>query len=410
MTWLHRTLTICLSLLGAAYAARSLWLGFSLLQSLPFFDQWIFVLHYFKYLDGTLTWPEVFAQHNEHRIVTMRVVLFLDAALFRMDGVLPIAASYASLAAIAATIARFAVPHRSPEQVTAFFLALGLAWSTCQWIDLGWQFQLSFPFVHLFALLCLLALARAAGSNRWLAIALVADMLAVFSLGSGLFLIVPAAALLLWQRDVRSGLIFACFHVGLTGLYFIGFQRAPGVSYSLSFESALSIANFLGYPFVFTLHATLIGAFGIVAFAALAVRCWRTREAEDRATVVLLALCGFVVVEAAITAVTRQGVGGRYAPAAIVFWMALFAALWRTTGRAPRILILAIAVAALIWANDLRFEQFWREQATFLARVTDQARADLFDPAAMTRLSPFDWTVQFLRRLRDMKLGPFATD
>jgi hypothetical protein len=130
-------------------------------------------------LDGRFEWGGLFAQHNEHRIATTRIVLLADAILFRMRGLLPTTVMYASLAAIALTCGRLA-SRPGIERFTCTALALGVLWSTSQWGDLAWQFQLPFAFVHLFALVTLVAIWRANETNFavWMAIAVAADALA----------------------------------------------------------------------------------------------------------------------------------------------------------------------------------------------------------------------------------------
>jgi len=212
-----------LSAISLAYAGHCLWLGLSLANPMPYSDQWAFVDDYIGYLDGHYSWVDLFAQHNEHRIATTRIVLFADAILFGMRGLLPAAVVYASLAAMAA-VGAFLVSSRSNlERFTCFATALGLVWSSTQWQDLSWQFQIPFPFVHLFALMYFVAIWRASQSKffLWITIALAADALGVFSLGSGLVVIVPALLLALFLRAWRTAVLLTVFHSALVVLYFV---------------------------------------------------------------------------------------------------------------------------------------------------------------------------------------------
>jgi hypothetical protein len=101
-----------LAAISLAYAGRCLWLGLSLAQPMPVTDQWAFVHQYLNYLGGHFSWADLFAQHNEHRIATTRVVLFVDAILFGMRGLFPVVVTYASLAAMA-VIGAFLIGSRS---------------------------------------------------------------------------------------------------------------------------------------------------------------------------------------------------------------------------------------------------------------------------------------------------------
>jgi hypothetical protein len=412
---LRLALAVVLSAAGFGYAVHSLWLGLSLAHPMPLGDQWYVVRDYFDYLDGRYRWGGLFSQHNEHRLATTRIVLFADAILFRMRGLLPIVVMYASLAAIALTCARLA-SRQGIERFTCVALAFGLLWSTSQWADLAGQFQLQFTFVHLFALVTLVALWRANEANFavWMAVAVAADALAVFSLGGGLLLIAPALLLLAWLRASRAVWSFALFHAALVGLYFMGYERPPhSVLYSFDFVSVLATAaEFVGLPVV--KHQLFAGLLGIALLAILVAHIsYRAtvRAPIDPACCVLAALAVFVLCEALLVGYVRAnyGVGPRYATVSVVFWAALLAALWKMTQqKRARLLLPWMAAAAVVAANAPAFEAAWREQIAFLTRVTDEVRVGTFDPLAMRRLYELDWTSQAVARLRALQLGPFA--
>src|SRR6516164_2667626 len=134
-TMLPSALAIALFIIGVGYAVYSLWLGVTLTHPMPFGDQLVFVRDYFKYLHGTYAWSDLFSQHNEHRLVTTRIVLLADAMLFRMRGLLPIGGTYASLGTVALVGARLAA-QPGLDRLAASGFALGLLWSTSQWLNL----------------------------------------------------------------------------------------------------------------------------------------------------------------------------------------------------------------------------------------------------------------------------------
>jgi hypothetical protein len=156
-----------LSAISLAYAGHCLWLGLSLANPMPLGDQWGFVYEYFDYLDGHYSWVDLFSQHNEHRLATTRIVLFADAILFGMRGLFLVVVNYASLAAIAAIGACVVGSRSNVERFTCFAVALGLLWSSAQWLNFIWQFQIQFAFVHLFALTCLVALGAPTDQNSF---------------------------------------------------------------------------------------------------------------------------------------------------------------------------------------------------------------------------------------------------
>src|SRR5262249_33904377 len=203
----------------------------SLADPMPLNDQWAFVHDYLKYLDGHYSWADLFSLHNEHRVVTTRIVLFADAILFGMRGLLPVAVAYASMAAMAVISAFVVSSSSTPERFTCFAAALGLVWSSAQWPNFLFAFNLQNIFVHLFALACLVAVWCASRSRfyLWIAVALAADALCVFSLASGVFVIVPALLLALFLRTWRTLVLLALFHSTLVVLYFTGYHLNPDV-------------------------------------------------------------------------------------------------------------------------------------------------------------------------------------
>jgi hypothetical protein len=402
-----------LAAIALTYAARCLWLGLSLAQPMPLGDQWAFVLDYFRYLDGTYRFADLFAQHNEHRLVTTRLVLFADAIFFAMRGLFPVIVTYACLAATAAIGARLAARPAPSERFVCLALALGLLWSTSEWQDFAWQFEVQFALVHLFALVCLVATWRASERPRWIIVALLADALAVFSLGSGVVLIAPVLLLASWLRTWRTALVLAAVHAVLVVCYFIGYQRPAGTPpYPFDAMNFLYLAaQFIGLPF--GRYEEAFGALGLILAAAVTAHVsWRAfaRQACP-ACCVLAALALFVVLEGLIVAMARPwyDLGPRYAAMPVIFWGAIFGVIWRLTeGYRTRPLVPVMAVGAVIMMNAPPFAASWREQSAFLARAAAQTRAGTFDPHVMRRLCPLDFTEQAVRRLQALRLGPFA--
>jgi hypothetical protein len=411
----HVLSAVVLSALSLTYAGHCLWLGLSLANPMPFSDQWAFVDHYLQYLEGQYSWADLFSQHNEHRIATTRIVLFVDAILFGMRGLLPIAVTYASLAAMAAVGAFLVSSQSKLERFTCFAAALGLVWASTQWQDLGWQFNVQYPFVHLFALTCFIAVWRAGQTKffLWIMVALAADALSVFSLGSGLIVIVPALLLTLVLRAWRIAVLLTVFHSALVVLYFVGYQR-PSSSLPYYFDPITSlgiVAEFIGLAF--GKHEVIFGVLGLTLFAAVAGHISYlavVRRPAHPACYILGSLACFVVLEAAVVGYVRPGfgVGPRYATASVVFWAALLGLLWKLTEHLrTRSLVPIMAGGAIIAMNAPQFEASWREHVAFLSRVTAEVRRGELDSVWMERLCPRRCAVRPLRELQRLSLGPF---
>jgi hypothetical protein len=404
-----------LSAISLAYAGRCLWLGLSLVQPMPLTDQWAVVHQYLSYLDGHFSWADLFAQHNEHRLATTRVVLFADAILFGMRGLFPVALNYAILAAMA-VIGAFLVSSRSQlERFTCFAAALGLLWSFSRWVDFLWPFNIQYTLVHFFAFTCFVALFCASRSRffLWIAVALAADALGVFSLGSGLFVIMPALLLTLFLRTWRAAALLAAFHLALVVLYFVGYQRpASSLPYYFDPITFFSIvAEFIGLAF--GKHEVIFGVLGLTLFAVVAGHISYlavVRRPAHPACYILASLACFVILEAAVVGYVRPGfgIGPRYATASVVFWAALLGMLWKLTEHLrTRSLVPIMAGGAIIAMNAPQFEASWREHVAFLSRVTAEVRRGEFDSVWMERLCPRRCAVRPLRELQRLGIGPF---
>jgi len=382
---------------------------------MPHADQWAVVHDYFNYLDGRYSWADLFAQHNEHRIATARIVLLADAILFGMRGLFPVVVTYASLAAMAAVGALLISSPSNLARFTCFAAALGLAWSCAQWSDFAWQFQIPFTFVHFFAFVYFVAIWRASQSRflPWIAMALIADALCVYSLGSGIVVIVPGLLLTLFLRTWRAAMLLAVFHSALVVLYFTGYQQPPDLL-PHSFDPIQSlgiVAEFTGLAL--GKHEAVFGALGFTLFAVTLVHISylaAVRGPVHPACYVMASLGFFVVVEAAIVGYARSpyDVGPRYATASVVFWASLLGLLWKLAEHLrARPLVPVMAGGAIIAMNAPQFEASWREHAAFLSRVTAEARRGDFNTVWMERLCPQGCAVQPLRELQRLRIGPF---
>jgi hypothetical protein len=398
-----------------AYAGHCLWLGLSLANPMPLNDQWSFVHDYLNYLDEHYSWADLFSQHNEHRIVTTRIVLFADASLFGMRGLFPVAVAYASMAAMAVIGAFVVSSHSTPERFTCFAAALGLVWSLAQWQDFLWPFTLQLIFVHLFALTCLVAVWCASRSRfyLWIAAALAADALCVFSLGSGVFVVMPALLLALFLRTWRAAVLLAVFHSALVVLYFTGYHMpAAMVPYAFDPIGSLTIvAEFIGLAL--GKHEAIFGALGLTLFAVVAAHISYlavVRRPAHPACYIMASLACFVVIEAAAVGYARSGYGvdPRYATPSVVFWAAVFGVLWKLTEQLRTRLLVPILTGGAIFAmNAPHFEASWRLEATFLSSVTAEVRRGEFNPTSIQLLCPNDCAAQLVRQLQRLAIGPF---
>jgi hypothetical protein len=391
------------------YAVNSFRLGLEFIEPLPYFDQWTFIENdYFRYLDGVYRWTDLFARYNEHRILTTRLVLFADAIFFQMRGVMPILFIYATLALVATGVAALCADTARRAGIL-FLAALGLAWSTCQWPNLASAFQAQMALVHLFALVALAAMS--VGSTATLCVAAAADFLAVFSLGSGMLLILPLGLVAALTRRYRGFVALALFHLALATIY-LGASSPPSEPiYGFApLRSLTLMLEFIGLPFA---GAASAGAVGLLVFASLLGLAVRrsANEACDGRTAALLALAAFALIEGALVAYTRfgYGVGPRYGTAAIVFWLATLAAAWRMAGHRLVAAMALITCGLTFVANQPRYEADWREYFASMEQSRHDLVAGDLSGQSLGRLfvEPQSYLPDAIRRLVHLRAGPF---
>lgn len=377
-----------LALLGAWYAAHSLYLAFVFSQPLVVGDQWAFVHNsYLPYVDGHLRALDLFQAHNEHRIFTTQLVLLTDAILFKMRGTFAILVNYAAMAAITFLLVRCAQGRAGGklETVVGFAIALGMAWSLASFWNLAFPFHVCFALVHLCAAGVYLTLSRAlldktAARYSWLAIACAIDFLGIYSLGSGPFILLPAIALAIMLRGSgRILLFFSAFHVAVAIPYFINLSMADESVRGVLAPSAYCdfVVTFLGIPF-----GPMVAQWGgpLVLLAATATAVGITVAVVraipiDRSIAVLFALCLFALTELILTSYTRAryGVAWRYVTVSVVCILTLLAIAWRTADVcrpiSARCLVLVAAGFVLIASNQQVFEAEWTKHAELVRRT-----------------------------------------
>lgn len=424
--YLTKSLVWALCLMGTFFALRSVFLAIELERSLPFADQWVFVVNdYFRYLDGECRWTDMFAHHNEHRIGTTRVVLWVDALLFNMQGWVPLLVQYLNLAGIAALIAGLTKP-RGDNFFAIFIPALALTWSISQFENFAWAFQPSFSFVHLFAIATLIALTRALDTERWgswLILACGFDLLAANSLASGLLIVAPAICSAIWMRQIdRRILIFCAAHLIISAWYFVGYvpHAYNGYGVPTLWRGLDLIAQFIGMDIGGLYYLQIpAGQLSIVAFLLTAIAVtWAVvvkRIALDQNSAVLLATATFVVAEAVTVAFARADfdLGPRYATMSTVFQCGLLGFCWRQsalflTAKPLRLALIAVSATIIVNANAPRWEDAWRMHAALIDQAVDHFSKGEYKESTADSLMP-NPPETWVRRYQSLHLAPFSS-
>lgn len=345
----------------------------------PYWDEWVELAFYAARQAGTLTWYDIWAQHNEHRIPLSRLA---SIALFDVLGEWNVVAQMATSAAVMGvavaglgyTLARLGV---SPLIILAVAVLLT---SPLQWENILWGYQ-----IHCFTLLLGIVLAIGAVTldaglrARTVALAILGCVIASFSFASGLavwpaigatmalraVLLAGSPRALLASRPLLLRLgAFALAAIACAALYFRGYTAPHNELGAPSpWAFAIWMLRVLGYPLLeapTVVHLALATA--LWACVALALAGYARRRDSAAARDRLVFCSGLLLVLLASAAIIGYGRGAasyvpsRYATIFLlngVLWLVAVADLLAWSGArrgaaTARVALCAVAAGLLI--------------------------------------------------------------
>lgn len=372
-----------------------------------------------------LSW--LWRQHNEHRMVPMKLVMAALAGT-SWDNRVEMGVSVALAAGIVAAL--WAIAHSAGSgRAWRFAPVAWLACSLAQYQNMLYGMQMCFYQTALGAVAALACLVRR--STSWLLLAAASACLASYSNVNG-FAVWPAGFLTLLLRADRSRRALALWTaagVACVGVYVAGLQWPDGVPRPpLALASARGFLSFglalLGQPLgagsFRTSQAVGLGLTLLVGTLAWRRRRWPREQLGVEAP--LWGLVAFALVSSALTAFGRFPLGrGGLASRYVVFSLLAVAAAWLLAHRddaaaapgavgRPRLVPLAAPVLLLgLVASNLQGldEAFAWRRARLVERYKlhtadvrpDSDLSDIYFPSDLRRLLPY---------LRSERLGPFA--
>jgi hypothetical protein len=375
---------------------------------IPVMDQWDSLVS-----NRIVTWPWLFAQFNEHRILFPRLIFWLDRWLTAETNRVNFAANIVSQSALTALIVMLARGLFARTGLTALWitgLALTFLFSAAQYENFDWGNQIQF-FGVLSAATATFGLVAANRRSLAFTIAAVAvEFVAVYTLSSGILVPPLALCLAIWIKRPRLQLaVLAIAAAALPALYLVGYHMPPSHADPTQAGTSLVLVPvyffaYLGGPLAMCLQqanaalAACIGAAVLVAFIVTAWTAARTIPARQEAALIIIGV--FLVGGAAATAVGRvhfgpeQALASRYATPVLLFWLVtlvLCAGRLRSHPAASRAMLMTtLALSALLAWREPRFVkqgEFWTAQhllakPALLADVADPNLRRIYpDPA-----------------------------
>jgi hypothetical protein len=432
-----RTISLGLLANGAACALPLLTAVFVRLYTLPvpYMDEWTWAALLYRLHSGVLRFHDIWAQHNEHRMLFPNLIAL---GLASLGGWNQLRETLFSVFLVVLTqiavyiLLRRIVPRgRLPF---AFLAASLLLYTPAQIENWDWGFEIGWFLCNACAVWALLFLGTSGQSWFALIAAMILATIASYSASQGLMIWVGGAGVLALTQKQRPAQIAAW--VVIAGLVFAGYfhgyvkpPQHPDVLFAL--HEPLAAARYLGAYFGSVFGAWLgfdaalaIGWFGIgllvVALGVIVIDYRRERSAGARAAS-FVGLAVYVLSTALITTAGRAGFGetqalaSRYVSISIYCWIVDFAMIFgygeRLAARLPIALVrlwpAAVVIAVVLYAGSVRAALDLGWGRVELVRSTYPALAAGTGPA-LTSLYPSEPTVEeLLRELKSVKDGPY---
>ena len=405
-------------------------------SGIPYADEWVIAHLLEKFHTGTLTLSDIFAHHNEHRIVTGRLIMLMNAVLAGWNIYLELAVNVL-LAVCSSIIIYYAVSRleiSSSKKMVLYFTCACMIFSFSQQHCMMWGFQMQILFSVFFNLLAIAFLAY--GEKLSMPVALVSGLLATYSFANGM-LVWPAGLVVLMMRGKKIPygkiILWLAFAAACIACYFWGYESSMTAEKVTLTEKLISL---LLHPHLFILLlATYLGAplanyrqslalfFGIIV---IAVNVWYffrllRDKTRDNNSAFWFGADMYILLSAALTAYGRQGTPStsmalRYMSLQIVAWVVTPCLFFMTLEKTRKIpLKIYIFAAVLIISHSVSEDALVRARERYdgLNLVSRQLKAGIVDTDSLRRYTGAgskeiemlpklkSWGVKFLQNVPD---------
>jgi hypothetical protein len=426
------------ALLVAAFAIYEMWLAVRLWRVLPFMDQWEAVPVYESWTTGQRSLLDLLVmQHNEHRLPLTRLAFLIDFAFFRARSTLVLPLLMAAHVVLGAALGLLATRGREVgERALAVAIGIAVMVSPLQIDNLALPFHLQWATCGLFSLAALYASARLSqpSANRVLLVPLAAIFIfaSVYSSANGVATALCAAAMAAaMPMPPIARLAIAAAAIVSISAFFVGYEFPPGHEpLHASLHSARDVERFFStiaamlgsfaqcWGLTASIFAGVLGVCAWIGLGVVLVNRQRVPKEFDASSTAIWTLAAVALATAAMIAVGRGASGpegaltSRYATWALLFWLSLIAAAYRTMlnkrWAKPAALAAAVFLMASSFASGLKPLTESRQRADLLAGMTAQLRSGI-TPMRLDLIYPDAATARArLELMRQQKLSIFA--
>jgi hypothetical protein len=291
-----------------------------------FWDEWELVPLIDKLQIGNISWADLFAQHNEHRLFFPRIVMLLISRLTHFNTCAGMYFSWFLLCLIC-TFLFYIYTRRQGYKAMSLLKFTPVVWlffSLHQWENLLWGFQIQFYMVVLFFLLSTYFLFKAKTSIINLMVALVCGLICSFSLANGLLVWPVGLAVLVyywWRKESPGGIslktivVWSIATIGVFAIYLAGYIKPiwhPGL-FDFLYHPVSAVAYFiifLGNPLAADGYtAAAAGLVVIMLYLVIGVFALKAKKSEQPTQPLYLGLLLLTLGSGILLVVGRSGFG-----------------------------------------------------------------------------------------------------
>lgn len=400
-------------------------------DNIPYMDSWELVPLWDKFYSNQLSFVDLWAQHNEHRLLFPRLIMLGLGYISQWNYLYEIAVNIILGVSIYGVIAYrlYSIDGFKVREYVWLYTSISiLAFSLIQqenWLW-GWQMQI---FLNIFAVVggCFIVSRE---NFSWIAFsgACIAAIVATYSFANGMLLWIIAGVLLismLYQSYLRRSKIAAIIFMwiiiaGSVITSYLYLYTKPGQHPDLSYALyklhmfVLFILAYIGSPIaVRAVPAVIVGLGGIVIFVILAKtslgRVWK-KQISPAQIYPWLGLASYSVLSAGITAIGRAGFGlnqavvSRYSTIANLFWISLIVLYfyskrygfeqedsliykWYRAIMHRKRLIGIVLVITFLWGSGINLKNMWNHHKS-LSEAKVQIISGNFEERYLSRVYP----------------------
>lgn len=367
-----------------------------------YWDEWGIASLLDKFYKHTLTFRDIFAPHNEHRIVLGKIIMLLNAIYLHWNLYLEIAVNV--LFAAGTSIVMYYASQKmtgldTKKRSVLYFVSACLIFSCSQHLNYIWGFTMQIFMSVFFNMLALCLLVY--GNTACYFIAILSAFTATFSFANGM-LIWPIGIIILLLLKISSVskihwlkiFLWLAVSVFSVWLYFYDAGSRMGLSERLKYILThphmfmILFTCYLGAPIsVFRQSAALAaGIFGLALQAFSFTEIIQARKL-DRNILFWLGVDLYVLMSAAVTALGRSSsiaatMTRRYSSINMLFWIAVFALLFTALEIRRKVsLKWYVVFACLILSLSVSEENFIAARENYEARAVfkEQIKAGIYD-------------------------------